>query len=142
VTQHPIERRYRRLAVGANRKAERLKTPGRITDRDLFAAYEASDGCCEYCGIDVDPLENSFDHVIPFDKGGENTPANIKICCMTCQREKFTKTPDEYEQWKELVRVCPVDGKRFRPRWADHVRGYGKYCSRKCSGAIGGASRG
>ena len=140
MTQHPLERRYKRLAVGANRKAERLGAIGRIDERDLYAIYGASDGACAYCGIFVSPAENSFDHIIPFDKGGSNTADNITVCCLTCQRAKFTKSPEEYEAWKTLVLVCPVDGREFRPRWADYRRGLGRYCSRRCSGAIGGSS--
>jgi len=140
MTQSPIERRYKRLAVGANRKAERLRSSGRITEYDLYAVYEASGGRCGYCGIDVGPLDNSFDHVVPFDAGGPNVPENIRVCCLTCQREKFTKTPEQYDQWRQLQVTCPVCGKVFRPRWADYQRGLGRYCSRRCSGAVGGAA--
>jgi 5-methylcytosine-specific restriction endonuclease McrA len=140
VKQHPLERRYKRLAVGANRKAERLGAVGRITEMDLALIYQFSGGFCAYCGIGVEPTENSFDHIVPFGSGGSNTPDNITVCCMTCQRQKFTKTPDEYERWKVLELICPVDGTRFRPRWADYQRGLGKYCSRRCSGAVGGAA--
>ena len=140
MAQNPIERRYKRLAVGANRKAERVGASGRIDEADLYRIYVSSGGSCSYCGIDVGPLENSFDHVVPFDAGGPNTPDNIKVCCLTCQRGKFTKTPAEYEQWRSLEITCSVCGKAFRPRWADYQRGYGKYCSRRCSGVVGGSS--
>jgi len=138
VPQHPLEHRFKRLATGANKKAARLGRPGRITYIDLHDAYVDSEGICTYCGIGIDPGGCSFDHVIAFDRGGDNTRANIVACCLTCQRSKFTKTEQEYETWRDLRLMCPVDGTVFRPRWADYVRGYGKYCSRKCSGTVGG----
>lgn len=141
MNQDPIERRFRRLAVGANRKARRVGAKGRITDRDLFNVFMASEGVCDYCGIDIEPLSNSFDHVVAFRKGGENTVANLVACCITCQRAKFTKSPDEYKIWQTLEQVCPTDGTVFRPRWSDYVRGNGKYCCRRCSGSAGGKEK-
>lgn len=138
--QHPLEHRFKRLATGANKKAARLGLPGRITYIDLHDAYVASDGWCTYCGIGISPDSCSFDHVIAFDRGGDNTRGNIVACCLTCQRSKFTKDPEEYARWRDLRVTCPVDGTVFRPRWADHIRGYGKYCSRRCSGVVGGQS--
>lgn len=140
MAQHPIARRYSRLAVGANTKARRLGRSGRISALDLFAIFEASEGVCTYCGIGIDPGDCSFDHVIAFDKGGENERTNIVACCLTCQRTKFTKDRSEFAAWRDLSVTCPIDGVVFRPRWADYQRGLGRYCSRRCSGAVGGSS--
>lgn len=140
MTQHPLSRRYNRLAVGANRKAARLGRLGRISAQDLAVIFLASEGVCHYCGIDIEPGDCSFDHVVAFDKGGENTRANIVACCLTCNRGKFTKDETEFAAWRELSVTCPIDGVVFRPRWADHVRGLGRYCSRRCSGAAGGSA--
>jgi len=137
-TQHPLERRFKRLAAGHNKKARTVGSPGQITYVDLYRVYEKSEGACVYCGIGISPEHCSFDHVVPFINGGRNERENIVACCLTCQRGKFTKTPEEYAAWKALWRICPVDGTRFKPRWADYQRGQGKYCSRACSGAVGG----
>jgi len=140
VTQHPLERRYKRLAVSTNKKAEMLGLSGRITHETLFDVYRASKGYCSYCGIGITAGGCSFDHVLPFDRGGENDRENILACCVTCQREKFTKTPGEFEQYRQLQVPCANCGTLFRPRWADYVRGYGRYHSRACSGAAGGSA--
>ena len=126
------------MAQGHNKKARKLGRPGRIDYVDLYNIFKASGGDCEYCGIGITPEHCTFDHVVAFDRGGDNVVSNIKACCLQCQRRKFTKSPEEFEEWKNLRITCPVDGVVFQPRWADHVRGLGKYCSRACSGAIGG----
>jgi hypothetical protein len=136
--QHPLEHRFKRLATGANKKAAALGRRGRISYIDLHDVYVDSGDVCAYCGIGITPDGCSFDHVVAFDNGGDNIRSNIKACCVTCQRSKFTKSTDEYERWRALEVVCAVCGKTFRPRWADYTRGYGKYCSRKCSGTVGG----
>jgi len=136
--QHPLEHRFKRLATGANKKARNLGRAGRISYADLYYIYVESEGVCTYCGIGITPEGCSFDHIIAFDRGGENVPSNITACCLTCQREKFTKSPEEFDQWRDLRITCPVCGTVFRPRWADYTRGFGKYCSRKCSGTVGG----
>lgn len=136
--QHPLEHRFKRLATGANKKARHLGRSGIITYVDLFHIFKDSEGLCTYCGIGIYPETCSFDHVQAFDRGGTNDPSNVVACCLECQRGKFTKSPAEFEQWRTLRVTCPVDGIVFRPRWADYSRGYGKYCSRRCSGAVGG----
>ena len=136
--QHPLERRYKRLAKSNNRKAERLGRPGRISHATLFSVYEESGGHCAYCGVGITAAGCSFDHVVPFDRGGDNVRENIVACCTVCQRAKFTKTPEEYEAFQGLSLICLTCGFSFRPRWADYQRGLGRYCKRACSGAAGG----
>lgn len=140
MVQTRTERRFVRLAAAANQRAARTGTRGRISSVDLAIVYQRSDGLCAYCPTEIDPLHCSFDHALALDKGGANDTTNIVACCMTCQREKFTKDPTALTRWRELSVTCPVDGVVFRPRWADWVRGYGRYCSRRCSGSVGGVA--
>ena len=95
-------------------------------------------GRCYYCGTSTDPFTCTFDHRLPFERGGSNTVGNIVLSCLTDNRQKFTMTEAEYRDWLGLVRICPVDQRKFRPRPADYRRGLGFYCSRKCSGKAGG----
>ncbi len=134
MTQTPLQRRLIRLATAMNRKAERLHVPGRVTAETLFLVI-ADYPICPYCGGAVDPMHGSFDHVVSFDRGGANVRSNIVFGHLSCNREKYTKSPEEYERFKLLTIVCPIDGRVFRPRWADYVRGLGRYCSRSCSAA-------
>jgi hypothetical protein len=138
MTQTAAERRYVRMIGAMNAKAARLGLYGRLSAIDLAMAFVESGGRCTYCGIGIDPLHCSFDHVIPFDRNGRNASYNIVACCMTCQRSKSTKLPDEYEIARKTMSQCEVCGIEFKPRYADWVRGFGRTCSRVCSGKKGG----
>ena len=139
MTQTAAQRRLIRLAASTNRKAAALGLNGRITADDYARAFIASGGVCPYCGIDITPEHCSFDHKVPFDRGGENEPSNIVACCLTCQREKGTKTPEEFARARTLMVNCESCGRTFKPRYADYVRGYGRTCSAECAGLKGKA---
>lgn len=134
MTQTPLQRRLVRLASAINRKADRLGARGRVSAESLFLIIKAHPRC-PYCGNENDPMHGTFDHVVPFDKGGSNLRENIVFCHLSCNRRKFTKSVAEHAEYESLTVFCPVDGKEFRPRWADWKRGFGRYCSRSCSAA-------
>lgn len=138
MTQGVVQRRIARLAAAINQKAARLAHRERITADDLALVFLEASGRCAYCGIEVDPMGASFDHAVPFARGGTNTRANLVLSCITCQRTKFTKLPAEHIEYQRLQRQCRTCRRAFRPRFADIKRGYGFYCSRRCSGTAGG----
>ena len=133
MTQSAEYRRLVRLAAGYNKRAAKFGRRGRITAVELWA-LENETWHCHYCGIELAFGQGSFDHVVAFDRGGENTYLNIARCCLTCQRQKFTKTPAEYEEHQDLIVSCSVCGKTFKPRWAEYQRGDARVCSRSCAG--------
>lgn len=130
--QTPLQRKYQRLASAINRKAEKLGALGRVSSIDL-AIIARDHPRCAYCQVGLEPGQGSFDHVVPFNRGGRNEPENIVRCCFTCNRRKFTKTPDEHAEYLSTTVVCPVDGVEFRPRWSQLRAGYGRFCSRRCA---------
>lgn len=138
MTQHPLQRRLIRLAHEMNKKALRFGVAGRVTAAELAQVILESEGLCNYCGDELPDMEGTFDHVVPYANGGLNLPINIVRACLTCNRTKSTKTPEELAAYAALRVTCPVDGKVFRPRWADWKRGYGRTCSRVCAGRLGG----
>jgi len=137
--QSPFQRRLSKLAAAHNYKARRLGQSGRTTAPDLARIYLVQDALCVYCSVEMSQEGVSFDHVIPFSHGGQNTTDNLVACCITCQRTKYTKNPQELAEWQRLIRYCIGCGGSFRPRWADYKRGFGFYCSRACSGRAGGS---
>jgi hypothetical protein len=131
-------RRLQRIASTFNSKARKYHVPG-VVSWQMLAAMP---GQCAYCPIVLDNLdEGTWDHVLPFDRGGHNTIDNIVRCCTDCQRRKFTKTPDEFAASESLRVVCPIDGTVFKPRWAEWQRGVARYCSLSCAGIAGARKR-
>lgn len=122
-----IRRRLARIASGYNIKARRLGLPGVVTPEQLAMLGNT----CAYCGVDVDPMGGSFDHVIAFDRGGANSIENIVRCCISCQRKKFTKTPDQYREHQVLLVTCALPGcnRQYQPRYAEWQAGRARYCS-------------
>jgi 5-methylcytosine-specific restriction endonuclease McrA len=50
---------------------------------------------CQYCGQQFSICELTFDHVIPVAQGGRKDWENIVTCCVSCNRRKGGRTPDE-----------------------------------------------
>ena len=75
---------------------------------------------CEYCGLAQASQWGSFhvDHVTPLDAGGETSPGNLAIACVSCSLRKGAKRTS----------VDPATGKQarlFNPRidsWRVHFR--------------------
>lgn len=132
-----LKRRIQRVASSMNARARKYHSPGVVSWQQLAIMGDH----CVYCGIDLDLFQGTWDHKIALDRGGTNWPANIVRCCTTCQRTKFTKSPEDFEAHKELTVTCPIDGTVFQPRWAEYQRGMAKYCSLRCAGVAGARKR-
>ena len=56
----------------------------------------ARDGySCQYCAHKFPTQELTFDHVIPVSQGGRKAWENIVTCCVSCNRRKGGRTPEE-----------------------------------------------
>lgn len=138
MTQTTVQRKLLRTAAGFLRKARRYNVTGSVTAADLARIYMLHEGRCHYCLADLDPMFATYDHLLPFERGGDNTTDNIVLSCLTDNRQKFTMTESEYWDWLKLERRCRSCQKPFKPRAADFRRGLGFYCSRSCAGRAGG----
>ena len=99
--------RRRDFAMKVNQKAARYGVPGKLDWRDLVPDD------CAYCGT---PCE-SWDHVIPMSRGGDNTLDNLVPCCWPCNQDKGNRTPEEW-----LAGVPVIRPKRpYRP-WSEARR--------------------
>lgn len=97
----PSHRRMILRTAWHNWEARNRGQNGRITAKSVAACLDRQDGTCFYC---FDPLNDDFqiDHRIPKSRGGENTPANIVVCCPPCNRSKYRMTVEEYERTIEI----------------------------------------
>jgi len=50
---------------------------------------------CQYCGVIFPTGELTFDHVVPVAQGGRKDWENIVSCCITCNRKKGGRTPEQ-----------------------------------------------
>lgn len=62
-----------------------------ILERDGFT--------CQYCRSEKGPFE--VDHVLPKSRGGTDDYSNLLCACMSCNRSKKDRTPEE---WIESMR--------------------------------------
>lgn len=131
-----VVRRVQRIAASFNAKARKYHAPGVVT----WQMLATQDPHCRYCGIYLELEHGTWDHYVPFDKGGDNWITNIVRCCTTCQRTKFTKSEEEFAAHKELTVTCarPECGNTFKPRWAEYQRGMARFCSHQCAGMARG----
>jgi 5-methylcytosine-specific restriction endonuclease McrA len=57
--------------------------------------YARDEHSCQYCGDVLPTSELTFDHVVPVAQGGRKDWENIVTCCISCNRQKGGRTPEE-----------------------------------------------
>jgi len=57
--------------------------------------YARDAHACQYCGHKLSTGELTFDHVVPVAQGGRKDWENIVTCCVSCNRRKGGRTPEE-----------------------------------------------
>jgi len=57
--------------------------------------YARDNHRCQYCGHSAPTSELTFDHVVPVAHGGRKDWENIVTCCVSCNRRKGGRTPEE-----------------------------------------------
>jgi 5-methylcytosine-specific restriction endonuclease McrA len=58
---------------------------------------------CYYCGIDLGDGDAECDHRTPLTKGGTNDIENRVIACLSCNRNKHSKTEEEFMRWRRAL---------------------------------------
>ena len=57
--------------------------------------YARDNHTCQYCGDGFPTSDLTFDHVVPVAQGGRKDWENIVTCCITCNRRKGGRTPEQ-----------------------------------------------
>lgn len=57
--------------------------------------YARDHHTCQYCAEKLPTAELTFDHVVPVAQGGRKDWENIVTCCISCNRKKGGRTPDQ-----------------------------------------------
>jgi 5-methylcytosine-specific restriction endonuclease McrA len=50
---------------------------------------------CQYCLRTLPSSELTLDHVIPRSRSGESTWENLVTCCLSCNNQKGSRTPED-----------------------------------------------
>lgn len=93
------KRRYQRLVSGRI-EGEEIPSIEAIRDRD--------GDLCYYCKepvvfLDKGPKAAEIDHKVPLFRGGADAMFNVVLACSTCNKEKHTKTEQEFLSFKERL---------------------------------------
>lgn len=87
------QKRYRTAA--AKRRSTKLHAPiNDFTTQDWLDCLDFFNHECAYCGTKKEKLQ--VEHVTPLSRNGSHTRTNIVPSCNKCNRNKFTKTLDEW----------------------------------------------
>lgn len=57
--------------------------------------YTRDNYTCQYCQQSFPTTELTFDHVVPVSQGGQRNWQNIVTCCISCNRKKGSRTPEQ-----------------------------------------------
>jgi 5-methylcytosine-specific restriction endonuclease McrA len=71
---------------------------------------------CQYCGMQPGTDELTIDHVVPRSRGGASTWENCVLACVSCNKRKADRTPDEAQMRLKHVPVRPD----WKPLYAAH----------------------
>lgn len=66
----------------------------RVSPAIKKTVFERANGCCEYCRCLASFSNQPFviEHILPRNKGGDNSLSNLALSCSGCNGYKYTKT--------------------------------------------------
>ncbi len=72
---------------------------------------------CQYCGVQPGADELTIDHVVPRSQGGTSTWENCVLACVTCNKRKADRTPQQAGLKLRHAPVRPL----WKPMYARHT---------------------
>jgi 5-methylcytosine-specific restriction endonuclease McrA len=100
--QWALQNKDKRLAHQHNRRANKIKSGGKLSDDLIEKLFNLQRGKCACCG---DGLGENFhlDHIMPLALGGSNTDGNMQLLKQRCNNQKHSKHPIDYMQSKGFL---------------------------------------
>ena len=84
--------------------------------------YRRDRNTCQYCGDRPGTRELTIDHILPRSRGGKLSWENCVLACVSCNKRKANRTPEEAQMdllsepsqpdWRMIRRIPP------RPIWS------------------------
>ncbi|MCU0475807.1 MAG: HNH endonuclease [Anaerolineae bacterium] len=93
----------KRYAASLNARARSVKAEGTVTVEALRSLILGSGGQCAWCGVSLVETEFEVDHVHSLNMGGSNTPDNLAVACVTCNRAKGDRHPARFAREKRAA---------------------------------------
>lgn len=81
-------------AKTAKRRARKRINGGKITDAQLIQIKDFYNNTCLRCGRRPPEVRLTVDHVTPLTLGGEDTPQNAQVLCVSCNSKKGVTAQD------------------------------------------------
>ena len=82
--------------------------------------YARDDHSCQYCGESFSTSELTFVHVLPVAQGGRKDWENIVTCCVSCNRKKGGRTPEQARMKLIMVPKKPRRSPIITLKLVDH----------------------
>ena len=71
------------------------KVPRRTVKYSRMNLWKRDNHVCQYCGCRPAPDEITIDHVLPRSRGGKSVFTNAVLACISCNKKKADRTPEE-----------------------------------------------
>lgn len=59
---------------------------------------------CVYCATEINLNNSDLDHKTPLSRGGMDREENFQALCKRCNKEKHSKTDEEYRAWLNIMK--------------------------------------
>lgn len=78
---------------------QKMVAGGYCSDLDAEEIRTRQNDQCAYCNVALNGC-GELDHKIPVSRGGDSSPKNMAWACTTCNRDKHSKTVEEFIRWR------------------------------------------
>jgi len=82
----------------------REKNKARELRQSQWWKRKCAKGRCSYCGQQVAPKKLTMDHIVPISRGGRTTRSNVTPSCKSCNTQKKTMLPFEWQAHIERLK--------------------------------------
>jgi hypothetical protein len=73
-----------------------------VTDQLRRSLWQRDSGYCLLCNRPLGNMSSAqVDHLIPISRGGTNSPENLCLAHVQCNKEKHKKTYQEHREWRK-----------------------------------------
>lgn len=96
--QHYMRNPQKVIDRVADYNARKESAAGYMTNSERVRKQRLYGDRCYFCGVHLSG-SGEWDHATPLIRGGTNWPSNMLLVCLTCNRDKHSKTELEYVQW-------------------------------------------